>query len=147
MHGKPGLFWVQTGGRCFKLWSRIEIHILFVIPSACRAEIPRPDRPRDDNYFPINIVCSAKRLEYPNSLSYQATTFTKSPSTTWVKDKSMIAECGFPTISEDTIGSVVTSKTFSHMGFFEYSINALLTSSTVVFLPKTAVKSESDPTG
>src|SRR3989344_5178120 len=126
MHGKPGLCWVQTGGRCFKLWSRIgRIHYS----------------------FPINIACSTKRLEYPNSLSYQATTFTKSPSTTWVKDKSMIAECGFPTISEDTIGSVVTSKTFSHMGFFEYSINALLTSSTVVFLPKTAVKSESDPTG
>ncbi len=32
--------------------------------------------------FPTNTACSTNRLEYPNSLSYQAITLIKSPSIT-----------------------------------------------------------------
>ena len=50
---------------------------------------------------------STSRLEYPHSLSYQATTLTSVPSITLVSPESKIDENGEPTMSLETIGSAV----------------------------------------
>src|SRR5688572_27057025 len=52
---------------------------------------------------------SARRLQYPTSLSYQPITFTRFP-TTEVNSASKTQEWGFPTMSEETMGSSVYCK-------------------------------------
>ena len=66
-----------------------------------------------------------------------------SPSTTWVKDKSTIEDSLRPMISEDTNGSLETTK--MPFDLRAASVKALLTSSTVTFLFNRNVKSAIDP--
>src|SRR3989344_9439195 len=93
--------------------------------------------------LPTSTTCSTSRLLYPNSLSYQAKTLTMSPSTTWVRDKSTIADSLLPTMSEETKGSDDTAR----IPFIlpEASDKALLISSTVVGFSSKNVKSEIEP--
>src|SRR5438477_644661 len=53
---------------------------------------------------------SRRRLEYPNSLSYQARTLIMLPSTMAVDGRSTIDECGLPLKSLDTSSSSVASR-------------------------------------
>src|SRR3989344_6545953 len=91
------------------------------------------------------MTCSMRRFEYPNSLSYHAKTFTKSPSTTWVSDKSTIADSLLPIISVETNGSPDTARIPFKGDSFEASVNVLFTSSTLVGFDKRKVKSEIEP--
>src|SRR3989344_3161803 len=67
-----------------------------------------------------------------------------SPSTTWVSERSTIADSLLPTMSVDTSGSSETAKISGIV--FEASVNTLFTSSTVVGLASKNVKSEIEPT-
>src|SRR3989449_5760305 len=53
---------------------------------------------------------SRTRDEYPHSLSYQASTLIRLPSTNAVDGRSTIDECGFPLKSEETSSSSVASR-------------------------------------
>ena len=68
-------------------------------------------------YFADSITCLKSVFVYPISLSYQAKTFTKFPSTTLVNDKSAIEAYGLPTISLETKASSVTLNIPAHLGF------------------------------
>src|SRR3989344_1966754 len=93
--------------------------------------------------LPIVITCSINLFEYPYSLSYQAKTLTKSPSTTWVRGRSTIADSLLPIMSVETSGSSETAKIWGI--FLAASVKTLLTSSTEALFPKRNVKSEIDP--
>src|SRR3989344_3409491 len=85
---KMGFFWIR-------FISIIRIHISISVSYYC---------------CPTKITSSTSLFEYPYSLSYHATTLTKLPSTTWVNDKSTMADAASPTISVKTNGSFDTSK-------------------------------------
>src|SRR5205823_5425366 len=88
-------------------------------------------------------VRSRRRLEYPNSLSYQASTFTRLPSTMAVDGKSTIDECGLPLKSLDTSSSSVASR-MPFRGPAAASRNALLTCSTEAGFASSAVRSTTE---
>src|SRR5258708_17323900 len=73
-------------------------------------------------------VSSTSLFAYPYSLSYHATTLHRFPPTTLVRDRSIIAECGFPTMSEETIGSSVTSTIPLYKGIVEVTEDPIVSS-------------------
>src|SRR3989344_6473803 len=95
---------------------------------------------------PTITTSSTNLLAYPYSLSYHAITFTISPPITCVSDKSTIAECEFPIISDDTIGSSVTATISLYGDFSTAFLNTSLISSFEVFLESKNVKSDKEPT-
>src|SRR3989344_4244735 len=62
-------------------------------------------------YAPDLITCSTNMCVYPISLSYHAPMLTKSPSMTFVSERSMRDAYCMPMISEDTNGSIVVLNT------------------------------------
>ncbi len=78
---------------------------------------------------------------YPISLSYQAKTFTRFPPTTLVFKESTILANLNPKISEETNCSSVTANNFFHFSVWEAFFKIRLTSSTVVSLLATKVRS------
>src|SRR5690625_1502071 len=93
-----------------------------------------------------NTAMSIQRAEYPISLSYHETTFTKLSSKTIVERPSTIEEYVEPTISLETIGSSVYSK----IPFKSPSAalrKASFTSSAVTFFSNSTTKSVMEPSG
>ena len=91
---------------------------------------------------------STSRHEYPHSLSYHERTFTSFPlpPMTFVLSPSIIAECGLPMISTETIGSVVYSMLPARYVSQAFR-NASLMSSMVASCCNTQVRSVNDPSG
>ena len=93
----------------------------------------------------MRVIKSAVLIEYPASLSYQPITFTNLPSAL-VRSLSKIFECGFPTISVDTSGSVEYSN-IPLKELSEAALKAAFTSSTVVSLLTSQTRSGNEPVG
>src|SRR3989344_5930303 len=91
------------------------------------------------------MTCWTSVLVYPNSLSYQENTAHKSPSTTLVKLKSIIAAYGSPTISEDTNWSVVVLNIPFQRSSFSASLKILFISSAVVVRSARKVRQDKEP--
>src|SRR6516165_7154684 len=88
----------------------------------CNTQIP---------LFTSNRTKSTQRLEYPHSLSYQDSTFTKSPSITFVYGASTIDEYGLPLKSIETSSSCEYAR-MPLSGPSAAAFSAALTSSVVV---------------
>src|SRR5688572_19464969 len=91
-------------------------------------------------------IRSTTRQEYPHSLSYQATTLARFPSSTFVNWPSTMELLEFFIISLETTGSIVKLR----MPFNSPSaalLRAALTSSPVVFFFRMATKSTTETFG
>src|SRR3989344_3427745 len=90
-------------------------------------------------------TCRTRVETYPHSLSYHERTLTRSPSTTFVNDKSTMAPKDVPIMSDDTNGSAVTPKTPRHLSSCAALVKTAFTSAVVVGRAATKVKSAKEP--
>src|SRR3989344_4672067 len=99
----------------------------------------------DTGVLPALRTCITSAWVYPISLSYHEQTFTRLPSTTFVKFKSAIDANGHPTMSEDTSASFVTAKISFHLSSLAAFSRISFTSSFVVGLLEINTISDIEP--
>src|SRR3989338_5435907 len=99
----------------------------------------------DYRFLPAAITCLTSVFAYPDSLSYQAKTFTRFPQTTRVIESSAIAPSGRPRMSDETSSSSATAKIPSQRLSLAAFVSAAFTSSTLVSRFAIKVMSATEP--